>query len=160
LRWHADVEHLEWPGVTVWVGLRNCTPASSLRLIPGSHLYPTCPQEHPRAFDGSSITDQAVLNHARAFDPEATVVTPPVSDGEALLFAGPLWHASRNTSESRRMALILQYCTPAQMVQVPLNFDPPVRWATERPPCLLVRGQDLSGVNRVFHPTDAVPVKS
>jgi hypothetical protein len=148
-RWHADVEHLEWPGVTVWIGLANSLKAS-LRIIPGSHLFPTCPQEHVGQGDWSAVFDREVLDVARVYDPQAEIVTPTVRDGEALLFAGPLWHSSLNTTRSKRTAIILQYCSPAQKVQIPLNYDPPVRWAQGAPPCLLVRGRDRFRLNRVI----------
>jgi ectoine hydroxylase-related dioxygenase (phytanoyl-CoA dioxygenase family) len=42
-RWHVDVEHRRWPGVSVFVGLRNMARGSSLKVISGSHRLEESP---------------------------------------------------------------------------------------------------------------------
>ncbi|GAB2547558.1 phytanoyl-CoA dioxygenase family protein [Spirosoma aerophilum] len=36
-RWHVDIEHHRWPGLTVFIGLRGSSANSSLNVISGSH---------------------------------------------------------------------------------------------------------------------------
>ena len=146
-RWHADVEHLAWRGVTIWMAAQNVTAATALRAITGSHRLPVCPQELAQAGGLDLFDDAAVLHAARAHDARAAVKLFDMRPGQFLLFDGPLWHATRNDSGLVRCALIFQYAPPEAEIRIPLGFDLPVRWDSARPPCLLLRGEDQAGKN-------------
>lgn len=150
-RWHIDVEHDRWPGVSVWLGLRDATPTSGVRYITHTAKAPTSPQ-HLAKMGMNIHDDAAMLRVAQVHDPRASIASTAVQDGEFYLFAGRIWHGSRNKSPLRRVALIFQYCRPDAEVRVPLPpWDPP--WPfhpTFQPPCQLVAGRDTAGKNAVF----------
>lgn len=139
--WHIDVEHIKWPGVSIFLGLSGTVPQrSGLKFIGGSHRLPA-PQW--------GLDDEGALAHARAARPDCTLDYPPLGDGEFLLFDGPVWHASHNSGDGVRVAAILQYCAPSARVRIPLSFGEPPVWHDARPPCTLVAGNDRFGVNRI-----------
>ena len=78
-----------------------------------------------------------------------------MGNGDALFFQGNLWHYSKNTSENRRSALLLQYTTPDVPIRMPdINH---LNWPLEKvqlpkPPCILVSGIDEFNVNRLVSP--------
>lgn len=154
LHWHTDTEYDYWSGVSVWLGVKNVTPDSALKLIPGSDRFPRTPEDF-QISDGLSMSDFAdddqVLSLLRRETPdlEARIVQPAVHDGAFILFKGKLWHGSRNPSDTMRVAMGLRYTTPDQRVRTPLTYLHPVIFDPTPPPCLLVRGKDRFGVNRV-----------
>jgi hypothetical protein len=78
-----------------------------------------------------------------------------MTDGDALFFDGRLWHGSHNVSGKARRALLLQYAPPDNPIRIPdLKFlDWPFKLLeAPRPPCLLLRGRDTAGVNRIVPP--------
>lgn len=44
-RWHLDVEHGKWHGVTVWLWLKNLNEKKSISVISRTHKIPVTPQE-------------------------------------------------------------------------------------------------------------------
>ena len=139
--WHIDVEHIDWPGVSIFLGLSGTVPQrSGLKFISGSHRLPPPPP---------GLDDAGALELARTALPAATLDYPPLGDGEFLLFDGPVWHASHNSGDGIRLAAILQYCAPSARVRIPLSFGKPVQWHDSRPPCVLVAGKDSVGCNRL-----------
>jgi ectoine hydroxylase-related dioxygenase (phytanoyl-CoA dioxygenase family) len=134
-RWHGDIEHYKWTGLSVFIGLKNTSVLSSLKVIPGSHKWSVPPQTF------GDLSERDVLQHARKYDPMAEVVNVPCNDGECFIFAGRLWHASDNKSKKTRMALIAQYANTNQEIFIPPNYNIPVRWDDRlQPICLLVSG--------------------
>jgi hypothetical protein len=142
-RWHLDIEHLRWPGVSVYIGLANSDLDSTLKVLSGSQRMPERPQVYGVKDDDSAL---AAL---RPTVPEADIVRVPLRPGEFFLFAGRLWHGSHNTGTNVRIAMIIHYSRPDTRVQIPLNFDDPIRWHESQPPCVLVCGEDRHGVNRL-----------
>jgi len=142
-RWHVDVEHRHWRGVTVFLGLRGITLRSTLKVISGSHRIDKTPQE----LDLDS--DEAALRMARKLSRGCDLVPMPLSEGDFFIFDGPLWHGSLNTDDRTRFAIIIQYCRPDQPVRMPMEFDGPIRWHPRQLPCVLVKGRDRWGVNRL-----------
>jgi non-heme Fe2+,alpha-ketoglutarate-dependent halogenase len=140
-RWHVDVEHARWPGVTVFVALENVSDKSTLKVISGSHRFPLLPQEV------GELRDKDVIALGRTLNPSAQLTSVLLRPGEFFIFDGKLWHGSRNMSWRKRSALLIQYCRPDARVAIPLTFDEPVLWHPHRPPCLLVKGQDRFGIN-------------
>jgi hypothetical protein len=145
-RWHVDVEHERWRGVTVFLGLTNISRRSTLKVISGSHRIPTSPQTI------GVCSDMDALAASRRLDPSCELVTVEVREGEFFIFEGRLWHASQNTSWKWRSAIIAQYARPDAAVAIPLSFDEPIQWHPQQPPCVLVSGQDRFRVNRLVPP--------
>jgi ectoine hydroxylase-related dioxygenase (phytanoyl-CoA dioxygenase family) len=142
-RWHVDVEHRRWPGVSVFIGLEGITQKSTLKVITGSHLIDAAPQDLEDRSDG------AVLKEAMRLSPSSELTAVELKEGEFFIFAGGLWHGSKNTDTKTRVALIVQYSPPSARIEVPLGWKTPVRWLSCSPPCVLVSGTDRFGLNRL-----------
>jgi ectoine hydroxylase-related dioxygenase (phytanoyl-CoA dioxygenase family) len=142
-RWHVDIEHMHWAGVSVYIGLQNNDLASTLKVLEGSQHMGVRPQALDVKDDASALA--AVRNKRR----DATILRVPVRPGEFFLFHGQLWHASHNTGDKLRVAMIIHYSRPDAPVRIPLNFDDPIHWHPSQPPCVLVSGEDRYGVNRL-----------
>jgi hypothetical protein len=142
-RWHVDVEHRRWRGVTVFVGLKNIAPETTLKVISGSHRVKETPQELKVQDDESAIA--ACRRHEKSCE----LIPVPLSVGSFFIFDGPLWHGSQNTGYRTRSAMIIQYSRPNQRIQIPVNWDEPIQWHPTPPPCVLVKGKDRWGVNRL-----------
>jgi hypothetical protein len=143
-RWHVDVEHRYWDGVSVFIGLENIEPRSTLKVLRGSHRIP----EPPLAY-GVTDDDAQALEVGRSMVPESEIVAVPVRPGEFFIFAGRMWHGSRNSGTLPRIAMIIHYSRPDAHIRVPTNWNEPIVWHPARPPCVLVAGQDRTGVNRL-----------
>jgi non-heme Fe2+,alpha-ketoglutarate-dependent halogenase len=145
-RWHVDVEHQRWRGVSIFLGLTNISKKSSLKVISGSHRIATSPQMI--GVDG----DIGTLATSRRLDPSCELLTVDIKEGEFFIFDGRLWHGSHNTSWKWRSALIAQYACPDAAIAIPLNYDEPIQWHPQQPPCVLVSGQDRFVINRLVPP--------
>src|SRR5579885_2753912 len=142
-RWHVDIEHMRWPGMSVYIGLENNDLDSTLKVLEGSHRM----GERPQAFGVQD--DAGALEAVCARVPGAKVLRVPLQPGEFFLFHGQLWHGSHNSGAKVRIAMIIHYSRPDVRVQIPLNFNDPIRWHPWQPPCVLVSGEDRDGVNRL-----------
>lgn len=132
-RWHVDIEHAHWPGVTIFLGLKNSARAG-LRMLDTSHRLATSPQ-------GRRVqSDEDACRIARELGTSPVISEPDVTDGHFLVLDGRVWHSSKNRGDAVRSALILQYAPSTAHVRVPLGWDYPVRWSSHRPPCLSVAG--------------------
>jgi ectoine hydroxylase-related dioxygenase (phytanoyl-CoA dioxygenase family) len=152
-RWHIDVEHATWNGVTVWLAIRNVVPQESFSIITRSHRFNVTPQELAAQQGIDLLDDEAVYQAARQLDPQCEQVRLDIADGQFFIFKGKLWHGTRNNTNADRLAVILQYTTPDNQVRIPLTFDyPNIAWSANRPTCLLVKGRDAFGVNSVLQP--------
>jgi quercetin dioxygenase-like cupin family protein len=154
--WHTDIEAALAGGrtLTVWIGLENCSRDAALRLVARSHRLGATVQQ-VRAELGRSrgeLSEAELLAAARARDPGCELVTPDMTDGEALFIDGRLWHGTHNRSGRTRKALLLQYATPEAAIRIPdLNhLDWPFRQLQQpRPACIMIRGTDEAGANRI-----------
>jgi len=104
--WHTDIECAapEARTVSVWIGLENTTPKSSLVVIPGSHRFGATVQE-VRGRHGvgrDQATAENVLGWSREHEPRSELVPTSVHDGEAIFFDGKLWHGTHNVSRKTR----------------------------------------------------------
>lgn len=142
-RLHVDIEHLHWPGVSVYIGLENNDQDSTLKVLTGSHRMP----ERPQAYGVKD--DAGALAAVHPTVPEAEIVRMPIRPGEFFVFDGKLWHGSHNTGPNIRLAMIVHYSRPDVRVQIPLNFNGPIQWHESRPPCALVCGEDRYGINQL-----------
>jgi len=141
-RWHVDIEHFHWKGVTVFIGLEGMSPESTLTVVDGSHRVAECAQDH-----GIS-TDQEALSYCRSRVPGAALRKLAMGPGEFYVMDGRLWHSSVNLSPRSRLALVVQYCAPDVDVRIPISWNNPVRWHPAKPPCVQARGRSI-GLNRI-----------
>ena len=142
-RWHVDVEHQRWSGVTVFIGLSNMSRESTLKVISRSHRLDVPPGGL------GSLIDEDVLAASTEAEPQASLDNVELKEGEFFIFHGRSWHGSHNTGNETRLALIAQYCKPDADVKIPLTWDEPIQWHSSKPPCILVSGRDQFRVNRV-----------
>jgi quercetin dioxygenase-like cupin family protein len=158
--WHTDMESAasDSRAMTAWLGIRNATQYSGLRFMSGSHRFGLSVQEAlaRQNADRKTVTDERMLEIARAIDPAARIVEPAVESGELLLFDGRIWHASRNDGPlGARTALLLQYASAG--TPVPMPAAPGYRWpfqftASPRVPTVLVSGSGRHSANRLVPP--------
>jgi len=161
LFWHTDTEYDHWEGVSAWMGVQNVTPKTSLKILPRSHRYPTTPEDIQRTYglDLTRMTDDGeMLSELQRIHPdlddELRILRVPVRDGEFVIFNGKLWHASDNPSDLERVAMGMRYSSPDQRIRIPLTYLPPLIFDPTPAPCLLVRGEDRFGVNRIVQPPE------
>jgi quercetin dioxygenase-like cupin family protein len=164
--WHSDIES-SLPGgkfASVWIGLRNTLPETSLRLQPASqHLGVTvqeCASKHGKK--RAEIQEADIIAWSRELGAQETPETVPMRDGEALVFDGHVWHSSLNTSDVRRTALLLQYATtdtPVRMVDFRKLEWPFVFMESPWPPCVIIKGSRCDAVNRIVSPPTAWDVR-
>lgn len=116
-RWHVDVERQRWPGVTIFLGLKDISQKSSMKVISGSHRIAPSPQM-------IGVDDDVdALATSRRLDPRSELVTVAIKEGEFFIFDGRLWHGTHNTSWKWRSAVIAQYARPDAPIAIPLNYD-------------------------------------
>ncbi len=147
--WHVDVEQCRWGGVNVWLALKNVTPQSALRLIPGSHAYGRALLDLIARDAVDARDDEAVLAAARGFDPQARIEVIAPDPGQFVVFDGLAWHSSHNATSTKRSSLLLQYCRSDHVITTPTPCAQGWRWDGALAPCALVSGDDLSGANHV-----------
>ena len=140
--WHQDRLFLELEGgtnVSAWIALDDVDINNGcVQVIPGSHRQ-VIPPANPAATRGSSATafgrmaDPGRINNDEAINIE-------LKAGEFMLFDEYLLHRSNtNTSQRQRLGLALRYTTPEARITHQLDGYH----------CLLVRGKDTSGHNRL-----------
>lgn len=158
--WHSDMESSMPEGRTasLWIGLKETTAESSLKVLPCSHwLGVTLQEVAARAgVARSAVTDALVDAWGVEGGLQSNTTLVPMRDGDVLLFDGRLWHGSHNVStELNRTALLLQYAEPGTRIRQvdfsnggwPYDFiEQPL------PPCVVVSGRGGEGVNRTVTP--------
>jgi mannose-6-phosphate isomerase-like protein (cupin superfamily) len=163
--WHSDMESCAPEGgfVSVWIGIEHTSRDSSLQFISGSHRLGRSVQE-ARAAIGMSRdkgNPETLLGMVQQELPDATLVVPDMTNGEAIFFDGRLWHGTDNRNRSgERLALIFQFAAADRTVRIPdlSHFDWPFQFRSEpRPPVILVRGTDREGPNRLVLPPRPSP---
>ncbi|MFC2085704.1 phytanoyl-CoA dioxygenase family protein [Bacteroidota bacterium] len=157
----AETEDPNRKSVSVWVGIRNTSVQSSLRIIPYSHRFGCSLQKAlvDSDLDRFNVAPDEVEELALTYEPRARIEQVDMSDGDALFFDGRLWHGSHNTRRSGvRFAALLQYARPDVPIRIPNLKDhsvPQKFFDHPRPPCIMVHGSDIGGVNRfVTSPLD------
>jgi ectoine hydroxylase-related dioxygenase (phytanoyl-CoA dioxygenase family) len=147
-RWHVDIEHMAWEGVTFWFPLCNVSKESTIKFIPGSHHFDLIPQFLPKKVNLEN--DQAVLDAIHPKYPDAKIVSMDIKPGEFVLFAGRTWHSTINQTKYTRKALIFQYCRTDARVRIPMSFNIPTIWAPDQPWVMLISGEDRYGINHIY----------
>jgi quercetin dioxygenase-like cupin family protein len=157
--WHTDVEQAVGTGrgATVWIGLKNTNQDTSLQLLSFSHRFGETVQQvaHRAAKRRTEVTTDDVREWAQRRDARSQIEKFDVSDGDALIFDGRVWHYSENCSPTKkRTALLLQYATPDAEIRIPAKdgYEWPFRFAQDRPPCIVMSGADRVGVNQTVSP--------
>ncbi len=145
--WHTDIESSgEGRFVSVWIGIENMSRAAALKVMSRSHtLGKTIQQvQHEHGRQRGEATDEAVLEWSRRLDPAATLVHPSMTDGEAVIYDGRLWHATDNRSDRRRTALLLQYAAANDAPTRVPDFSQaewPFRYTSQRIPVIAASGR-------------------
>ncbi len=161
--WHVDIESAA-PNqrfASVWIGLTNTSQASGMAFISRSHGFSKTIQEvqWTKQFGRGDAADDMILAWGKEFDPLAELVQPAVSDGEAVVFDGRIWHGTLNRrEEGTRIALLLQYASTDAPVMAPdfSQLEWPFKFLTDpRPPVIVVSGKGNGGANRQVHPPAA-----
>ncbi len=155
--WHSDIESSAPDGrfASFWIGIEHMSRESALQIITRSHALGRTVQEArlERGMRREAATPDAMLAIARESDPTASLVQPDMTNGDALLFDGRLWHGSDNSRRTgRRLALLLQYAAADNPVRIPdpSRLDWPFWFRAEpRPPAILIAGSDDARVNRL-----------
>jgi len=154
--WHSDIETSDPDGrtVSVWIGLENTRPESSIKFVERSHEFGATVQEirHHEGLARQATSTETVLKWATARDPRAALAHPAVTDGEAIFFQGSVWHFSENRLQLPRLALLLQYAAPESRIRMPdaNHLDWPFRLRDiPKPPCIMIRGSNHSDANRI-----------
>ncbi len=149
--WHVD-EETEAPDgrfVTAWIGLHNTTANSGIRMIAGSHLCNRTLSQF-QADTGvlrEDSTTETVLRWAQSENPEARLIEPAATDGEAIFFDGRMWHGSHNRLESdARFALILHFAAADCTVRIPSETEQKLA------PAILVQGKAPPATNWLVPP--------
>lgn len=152
-RWHVDVEHAHWEGVTLWLALENVVPGECISVVTRSHTFDTTPQQIAKDLGTDLTDDEAVIAAARRHSAESRLVHVPIRDGQFFFFSGRAWHGTKNLTDLQRSAVIFQYTRPDSRVRIPTSFDyPHTQWSSLRPPVVLVHGEDRYGVNKLVPP--------
>ena len=154
--WHTDIESSPPEGgfVTVWIGLDGTSRESALKLVPQSHQFGK-PLQQVIQESGKSrqtTTDEDVIAWAADLhEDHAGLVQPDVTNGDAIIFDGRLWHGSDNQSkELSRTALLFQFARADVPVRIPdfHQLDWPFRIRDyPLPPCIRVSGDGGSSPN-------------
>ncbi len=158
--WHTDIESSAPEGgfVSVWIGVEHTSHETSLQVISGSHRLGRSVQEvrAERGIAREEAGPDVLLRIAREDDPEACIVVPDMTDGDALFFDGRLWHGTNNRrARGERVALLLQYAAADRVVRIPdwKQLDWPFRLReVPLPPVVPVRGTPQRAVNCVVAP--------
>ena len=144
-RWHVDIEHTGWDGLTIWLPLRHVSLESTILFIPGSHKYGLIPQTREREIDLKM--DEEVLKYAESLDSGAKIIAIDMRPGQFVIFAGRMWHRTVNYSSHTRHALLFQYCRTDAFVKIPRNYSLPTIWSEAKPWVIKIAGEDTFGLN-------------
>ena len=158
--WHCDIESSvikQGQAASVWIPLSNISPENSLQLIRHSHLCEKSVQQirAERGIARMRVSTEEVLNWAQNEHLACVLEQPGIQLGEALIFHGKIWHFSENKTALSRTAILLQYATPDADIQIPEpnHYEWPFRLVlAPKVPCILVRGDDHHGVNKIVNP--------
>lgn len=158
-RWHEDIEHNLWEGITLWLGMNEVGPENTMKLIPGSHHFGVGPQELAQKKGIDLQSDEEVLQAARTINPNAQIVELALKPGQFFMFPSHTWHASKDISDKQRVAIIFQYCKPDSRVRIPLSYDRGDKWYPAQPPVLAVSGNCATGMNHLHQPSSPGSLK-
>jgi len=96
-QWHDDMESAtSGEGfVSVWMGIKDTTPETSLKVVPGSHTFNRLLFDiaDEKKISRDHIVDDVVVEWSDQFQDDSRIELLDTTDGDALFFDGRLWHA-------------------------------------------------------------------
>jgi uncharacterized cupin superfamily protein len=154
--WHTDIESSDRERcVSIWIGLENTSRDTALKVVGRSHSFGKTIQQVQRENGRrrGEVSDEMILEWSRRIDPLAMLVLPDMTDGEAIIYDGRLWHSTNNRSERRRTALLMQYAAADAPSLIPdfTDVEWPFHYTNRRMPVIVARGR-ASAANRVVPP--------
>lgn len=149
-RWHRDVEHEEWAGITFWIGLDNLDKNSSISFITKSNQLIASPQHFLE--DLNLMGSKDIIKKAKAINSDCMLVCFSPDVGEFFFWDGPMWHATLNTGNKIRTALILQFCSSSYLPRQPKTFDIPPQFYKQPVPSVLMNGKNINNKNWIINP--------
>lgn len=157
--WHTDIEtsRADMRSVSVWIGIENTSLDSSLHLMSGSHRFGCTVQEvvQQHGLRRGQASAQMIEAWAKENDRSARLVKPDMTDGEAIIFDGRLWHGSENgRPEGRRTAVLLQYASADELISLPdlSQLEWPFRFHSQRAPILTISGTTPTELDDIKRP--------
>src|SRR5712692_261526 len=154
--WHTDIEtsRAGMRSVSVWIGIENTNRDSSLQMISGSHRLGRTIQEvvKENGLRRGDASAQMVESWAKQIDRSTRFVKPDMTDGEAIIFDGRLWHGTENQrQEGKRTAVLLQYAAADEQINLPdpSQLEWPFRFRSERAPTVIISGTAPPGLHDV-----------
>lgn len=118
-RFHIDIEFATIKGVTVWIGLKNLTEKTSLKVISHTNELLQSPQE-------LNVNDLELEKIAQESDPRCKLHTLHAKNGEFIIWKGRTWHGTENLSSTTRNSIILQYSCD-EIPFIPESYDFPLK---------------------------------
>jgi ectoine hydroxylase-related dioxygenase (phytanoyl-CoA dioxygenase family) len=104
--WHQDGPYysIAEPFLTAWIPLDTAGPDAGLRLVPGSHRWPTEYAPVEFAADGTTTVGSSAAPAAPDADrdPALAVAVPVVSPGDAVWFWSGVLHAAGGRAPAHR----------------------------------------------------------
>ena len=121
-RFHLDIEFAKIKGVTVWIGLKNLSEKTSLKLISHTSELSQSPQE-------LNLNDLELEKAAQEIDPRCKLQTLHAKNGEFVIWKDRTWHSTENVSLTIRNSIILQYSRD-EIPCIPESYDFPLKMST------------------------------
>lgn len=119
-QWHADIESVLWPTLTVAVGLRDCGEDSATWFIPGSHSIGKGPA---RVVENcASTADVAAKAHTIAPHCGNPQRVNGFRTGRFYLFNARSWHRADPAGSTDKLVLYLHF-QPARDKRIPHMLD-------------------------------------
>jgi ectoine hydroxylase-related dioxygenase (phytanoyl-CoA dioxygenase family) len=149
-RWHRDVEHEKWPGITIWIALDGLSIDTTISFVAKSHLISPSPQHFIK--NNLNLTDtESVITTAKGINEGCELLTYILKEGEFMAWDGPMWHSTSNSSHKVRSALILQFCSSSCLPLMPKTFDSPPTFFNVPVPSVLIHGVNLNPKNWIIN---------
>jgi len=164
--WHTDIESSAPDGrfASVWIGLENTSRESTIQLIAGSQAFGKTIQQvqHEHGVRRGMASNDLVTGWAKELDANAKFVQLDMTDGDALVFDGRLWHVGPNSrSHGARVAMLLQYAAADTSVSAPdfTQVEWPFRFKNKQARVIRVRGEANRDANRLIRMRPMIPTQ-
>jgi hypothetical protein len=118
--WHADLESVLWPSITVAIGLSGCQSEGATCFIPGSQAIGRGPATLLRDCADTQSVVQRAQQHAPACAAPRSVAG--FGDGRFYVFNGRCWHRANELGAAGKVVLYLHY-QAADDKRIPLMLD-------------------------------------
>lgn len=155
---HRDRINVLVDGIHTTVALTEMTKQNGcIHLIPGSHKYDISLQQSRREGQCDLHDWDSVLRLADKVSPQNApheIVRMELRPGEFFFGKSGFWHSvSSNISNQTRYALAARYMKPDKITKHWHDDDATVKVVKNASlPCILVKGKDHHGLNRLYPP--------